>query len=320
MYNNPIKTMLKTNADGDKPDSGSKSNEPGIVPSAVFVDIKPDMITLDERAVSGAVEKLEAALKRNKSSGKLQEGISPFDANIILKATVLKVRKNLDFLLSQDSDEGDFEHSTLRTLCSWGSKLSYFILEGAGIGAVATNMNYVIPEGEWGHAITIADIPVTIDGKTIEKNYLIDTTFKQFCTTEGLPAHMNIHLKPGYKLNETKQGQQLATQLLTTGYCELTPEKAKLYIEAFHVPSLPFPPIDDYVQALKESPRQYAKYDTAKSLLESGFTLSLKQAPTQPGSNTSAALAEAATTQKKSPGFRKRVISKTGGSDFLSFR
>jgi|GEM_PF-4279619 len=95
----------------------------------------------------------------------------------------------------------------------------------------------VSPHSTQGHGFAVVSVPVKgADGQVVMKDYLVDTTFRQFFdksgyTTEidGKPVTIESWAK---RLVETPAGRALADGLLRDGFVELTPENARLYVES----------------------------------------------------------------------------------------
>lgn len=93
------------------------------------------------------------------------------------------------------------------------------------------------------HSVSCVQIPIIKNNEIVNKLFLLDPTFRQFCLVEENRferyyeeprwAIMMSTPHPGYFFNLTEQGKQFATDLIHFGYFEITEETLKIYFDAF---------------------------------------------------------------------------------------
>jgi len=95
------------------------------------------------------------------------------------------------------------------------------------------------------HELSVVHIPV-FDGKEVKvKDYLMDPTFRQFCTVEENrferyyeEPRYGVRMStphPGYFFNLTKKGRDFANNLITYGYFLVTDDNLKQYFDPFRL-------------------------------------------------------------------------------------
>lgn len=93
--------------------------------------------------------------------------------------------------------------------------------------------------------------------------FLIDPTFRQFCTLDHLGRYDTEC--PGAILAKTQQGQGMMDQLLHNGWIKLTPQIAQLYLQSFNTPSwAPCPKPHDAMRYFENPPDQCDKREYQK--------------------------------------------------------
>lgn len=171
-----------------------------------------------------------------KIMGKIKQGefLTQEEAEELLKFINCNARKKLAKKTWRDLDS-DFEG-----FCGTSQVISMGLYKEMGLSVKYCNArNFDGTNRRASHAFGIVYIPI---GNEI-KPYLIDLTFKQFCTCEkcdverynekSLPYGIPAAPHPGYFLNQTEEGRSIIEQLLGVGFVQLTPEVAKLYGDSF---------------------------------------------------------------------------------------
>lgn len=181
-------------------------------------------------------EKLENLI--NHIENGIKDGFTEEEAEILLKWTVENTRKNLEIYLNTNINS-----SPLFGCCGFAQCSSLAPLEkikGIKITYKNTmNFEYVTPELR--HAFGVVGIPIKTNSGIEYKNYLIDTTLRQFYTSKLCQKQTKTKNKyqadPGYfmclKNKNIKQTRKLAQTLLKNGYIELKDITLKQYIDSF---------------------------------------------------------------------------------------
>ncbi len=141
--------------------------------------------------------------------------------------------------------EDDIREDSLMGCCGLSQGIIYTILKEMGLEARVSNINPTITgENLGGHAFNSVTIPVKQqDGTHIEKNFLIDATYRQFFIRDNFSVS-GRYIKDkrfggkaspmaGYWCINLPGGKEFAEEILSSGFVELTPENAKLYGDSF---------------------------------------------------------------------------------------
>ena len=118
--------------------------------------------------------------------------------------------------------------------CAFGMSAAGFQLELVGLEPEYHQIADIARDSQARHGFNTVTLPVQVNGRTVPKRYLVDTTFSQFISCN--PGHLGW----GDHLRKTSQGAVLLQQLLDRGFVELTPENAQLYVDGqrpIHAPS-----------------------------------------------------------------------------------
>lgn len=212
-------------------------------------ECRPDIFNVDEAKTLNAVNHLKEALENNR-------GISEEEAKQLLDWSVQKARTILDkdcyFGIMEDSLEGLCGISQMLTLAPF--------LE---IGAKVTiNNAYKFGDKVGNHAFGTVSFPIEKEGRIIEKQYLIDASYRQFFTTArcnyGRYYDLNKTSGPdaGYYVNRFPNGDVVAKQILEKGYTELTDEALEMYGGSFLMSRLNINTKDDSVSINTEILRE----------------------------------------------------------------
>lgn len=186
-------------------------------------------------------KKLRDVLEENKNNGELTNGISKEDAECLLEWVVQNAREMLmkDFKISEEQ----FKEDSLAFSCGFGQTLTGYPLRNMGLTPNICNARNVFHE-KAGHAFLTVAIPIKDENGNIEeKDYLVDTTYKQFFQRE-FGARNGDYIKdkefgnrvsetPGYYTLKMKNGKEFAEELLAKGFAEFTEENAKIYGDSF---------------------------------------------------------------------------------------
>lgn len=189
---------------------------------------EPKRFVIDEIRLDEAIDSLKKG-----------NDLTDEEIEILLQASVMNARCGFETLGI------DIKNNSLNGFCELGQALSLMPLENIGL-EVTKNSASESFDYPFNHAFGTVTFPY--DGAT--KTYLIDTTYRQFFTTnrcnEGryYQEEENTGLKvapdPGYFIED----EGFARNLMRNGYIELTEETATKYGEAFNKASIPLKDID----------------------------------------------------------------------------
>ncbi len=190
--------------------------------------------------IANIEEKLKNILQKNANSKEIVDGLTIDEANKLLEWVVQADRK----CLNKESKE-DIKEKSLMGYCGLSQGIVYTILKEMGLEARVSNVNPTITgENLGGHAFNSVAIPVKQqDGNYIEKNFLIDATYRQFFMRDNFSVSGRFikdkrfggKASPmaGYWCINLPGGKRFAEEILSSGFVELTPENAKFYGDSF---------------------------------------------------------------------------------------
>ena len=214
--------------------------------SYYIIDSEPDLTDVDEIAAKKAWEHL---LDVKEKGG----GITEEEARLILDWDVQKVRFLLN--INEMTFTGfDIRSSSLFGDCGGGQAYSLAFFQKAGLKVTINQAEYFavdsngtprfsLPINPYGHGFGTVTFPIVDnEGTVTDKQYLIDTTYRQFFSLvychEGLfVSKTDSGPFPGYYLINYLDGIEIAREILKKGYIEMTPEVLKKYAGAFVVAS-----------------------------------------------------------------------------------
>lgn len=143
------------------------------------IDIQPYIKEYSEIELANIANiegKLKNILEKNVNCGRIVDGLNIDEVNKLLEWVVQTDRK----CLSNDLD--DIRENSLMGSCGLSQGIVYTILKEMGLEARVSNINPTITgENLGGHAFNSVAIPVKQQDETyVEKNFLIDVTYRQF--------------------------------------------------------------------------------------------------------------------------------------------
>lgn len=203
-----------------------------------IIDTKPNMEEYSElrlMKLANTEEKLKKVLEGNKENK--NQGITEQEAEEILKWTVQNARNEL-------AKDRNLQEESLLGCCGFGQAITAQTLRNMGLNPNVCNVNPTIGEDTGRHAFITVNIPIKTSEKVEDKMYLVDTTFRQFFLREEITNSRGEFIKDkefgnkvapmaGYWLLKMQGGRELAEEILSKGYIELTGERAKLYGDSF---------------------------------------------------------------------------------------
>lgn len=197
---------------------------------------EPNLEMVDGNVVKGVVSRLKDVLvDRNRG---IDIGISESDVEILLKWSVSNARSGYQIFGI------DLIKNSLNGFCQIGQALSLMPLEKLGLSVTKNTAknSFGYP---FTHAFGTVCFPVMDeDGNVTEKNYLIDTTYRQFFSsvrchygryyTKEENTGMIANPDPGYFVED----KEFAIKLMKDGFLLLDEESAMLYGKPFYLSSL----------------------------------------------------------------------------------
>ncbi len=212
-----------------------------------IIDTKPTFkkyTQIELMKVASIEEKLRRALESNANSEVLKAGISEEEAKSLLEWVVQNAREG--FMVQPEEykyREFNIFEESLSGCCGLGQGITAYTLINMGLSPDVVNVSQVM-EKRCGHSLLIVDIPIQQENIAQNKSYLVDTTFRQFFTRDESTNSRREYIKdkrfgnrvasqPGYWMLQMKNGEELARQILESGFVELTEENAKMYGDCF---------------------------------------------------------------------------------------
>ncbi len=200
-----------------------------------IINQKPDFKKINDEEIIKSIDELKLVLEKNNDMFK--HGISNECANTILKWIVYNTRNNFKKI------GVNLENNSLNGYCEIGQLISILPLEKLGL-KVTKNQANICFDYPYNHCFGTVSLPILENNEIIEKEYLIDTTYRQFFTTvrcnEGryYTKEENTLLEtspnPGY-FNINKE---FAQELMKKGYVFLNEKNAEYYGKPFYLSSL----------------------------------------------------------------------------------
>lgn len=199
---------------------------------------KKNYTHIEEAKIACIEEKLQKALNINRGSGKICKGITEEECLNLLEWVIQRDRQILNI-------NSDLENGSLQGCCGLSQGIVSILLKNMGLNPRISNINPTISgEGLGGHAFNSVTIPIVDENNSVtERNYLLDATFRQFFIRDYYSVSGRFvndkrfggKAAPfaGYFLINLPGGDDFAEQILYNGFCELTPENAKLYGDSF---------------------------------------------------------------------------------------
>lgn len=183
-----------------------------------------------------------------------QRKLSSEDTGVLLEQAAWATRQGLAGTrwVSNVGDKA-FTPKNIQGACGFGQACTAFYLAELGIPEADIHLHQAadaFPGNTFRHAFVVAKMP---DGKP----YLIDCTFRQFFRPDA--ERPNQVGEPGRLMRATRRGREVADELLSKGFVELTDEVAKLYGGALSTQ----PGIDVSAEALLRSTMEI-DYDRAE--------------------------------------------------------
>lgn len=133
-------------------------------------------------------------------------------------------------------------YSSLTGKCSYCASILDLYFRKLGLPCFQFNIGPTLGE-ESCHQLCMVEIPILKNEKVEKISFVLDPTFRQFCLKEENRIERyeeeprgNVYKStphPGYFLALTKEGTELANNLITYGYFKANDENLKIYCDAF---------------------------------------------------------------------------------------
>jgi len=229
-----------------------------------------------------------------KLNNEIEQGLTEDEIKTLLDWTVENTRRNLEQYIGINID--DF---SLFGLCGLGQSSTLIPLEKYFKVTYNNTEDFPYVTEDIKHAFGTITFPLKTKNGIEEKQYLIDTTFRQFftknmCENPKYETNQNNNLiyyaHPGYflcsKRFKTKENLKFAKELLKKGYMELTDDKLKRYINSFIYSSVCYNypdqisnirdiTIEQYKKCIKKAKPLELEYDEEK-LIKNNCNIELK--------------------------------------------
>lgn len=203
--------------------------------SMFLLESAPIYFDVDPALLASAINSLKRA--QNSISSGMSDGIRVDEAAIILKACV----NNARVALGASSDD------PLDGACGLGQALTGIPLSELGIPVTINNASK-LPDSHTRHAFITCSFPIYDGNRYYNKEYLVDTTYRQFFrTTEATVANYfegesrsknKCGPAPGYYIMQNPQDINIARMLIKNGYIELDENVARTYCSSFSKTSI----------------------------------------------------------------------------------
>jgi len=144
-------------------------------------------------------------------------------------------------------------NSSFKSLCSPAAEIIDELMSRMGFKVDQFNVGKAL-NTEKIHQLSMVHIPTLVNGEIVVKDYILDPTFRQFCTKEEnrferyfeeprYAVRMSTPF-PGYFYNLTKEGRLFANNLITYGYFPVNVDTLKQYFDPF---KLYITPKEEYI-------------------------------------------------------------------------
>ncbi len=193
---------------------------------------EPERKMIDKGKLQGALNHYNEI----KNNG-FKEGLTDEEIKILLNYSVENARKSFDNLGI------NLKTNSLNGLCELGQALTIMPLEHLGL-KVTKNSSYDCFNYPFNHVFGTVTFPYQVNGRVVDKTYLIDSTYRQFFSTtrcnkgryytEEENTGLKVAPDPGYFITDI----DFAKTLMKDGYIELTKENAKKYGDSFYKASI----------------------------------------------------------------------------------
>lgn len=195
--------------------------------SPIYFDVDPALLT-------SAINSFRRV--QNSISNGVDDGISVDEASIILKACVNNARSILQAYST------DFCNDSLSGSCGFGQALTGIPLSELGVPVTINNASW-LPDSDTRHAFITCSFPIFDGDNYYNKEYLVDTTYRQFfltiMATEANYYDGDRRFKnkcgpaSGYYIMQNAEEANVARTLIKNGYIELDENVARIYGSAF---------------------------------------------------------------------------------------
>ncbi len=242
----------------------TSTNNPDANSSFFYPGPEPVLVAPSLEASVQAESALDKARKLNLKAGKIVAGVTPSQATVLMDWMVNRTRQalagpgvgGLDAGIEINSPAGKdfFAKESFEGACGYGQGAIGHQAEMLSLDYYCHQIANLTVDGASGgrHGFSVVAIPVVQpDGSAVNRPFLIDTTFRQFCVTEKteigsrqaiieqtgeiVDTKAISYTNWGAQLIKTPEGKVVVDSLLRNGYIEMTPEVARLYVSGAQV-------------------------------------------------------------------------------------
>lgn len=127
--------------------------------------------------------------------------------------------------------------------CSVAQSILNDVFLKISIPSFGFNVGKMFTKDKLIHQLDIITVPILVNEEVINKSYLLDPTFRQYCISEenrfqryNEEGRYSVNMStphPGYFLNLNDDKRKFANKLIEKGYFEVTDENLKTYFDSF---------------------------------------------------------------------------------------
>ena len=218
-----------------------------LVKENIFKEKSYDGYVIESRPIRTIVSDEELIKLTEHINNGISDGLTEEEVKALLDWTVENTRNNIEIRIGTSID-----NFGLSGYCGLAQGLSLLPLTECGMNVSVNNVRN-FPYSKVSHAFGTIILPVKIGNVVTNKWYLIDTTYRQFFSSNHCQKScFNAENKeefclytpdPGYFMcvanTKSKKTVEFAQELLHKGYIELTEENLRMYALGFIYSSIP---------------------------------------------------------------------------------
>jgi len=192
------------------------------IPYVYLIDQKPETFDINEDLLD---------------SINVDEGLTMEQANELLRWTSNNTRKNINIcnIQSNHPEKNSYENDSLGGVCGFSQFSSLYPLQQLGLKTTVNNTWSI----SISHAFGTVIIPIKTNEGIIEKQFVIDCTYRQFFLVDDNviaqyePTDHHYAPLPGFFVMQDESNIEFAKEVLKNGFFELTEENIKYYFKPF---------------------------------------------------------------------------------------
>lgn len=199
------------------------------LPNVYLIDQRPERFEIDDELIN---------------SIDINEGLSYEQAIELLKWTSNNTRDNLS-KSGTGYDDDVYNNASLEGACGFSQFSTLYPLKEVGLKVTVNNIR-AINSGP--HAYGTVTIPIREGDEIIDKNFIIDCTYRQFFTIPDnvVSRYLSNDCSPeaAFFINQDSKNVEFSKELLRNGFIEATNENLKMYLKPFYATKLSIDKID----------------------------------------------------------------------------